>query len=75
MSSSTKAKKPSIFAKAGSYIKETRSELKKVVWPSAKQVRNNTTIVIVSIIISGAAIMGIDWVFARFIDFLINLIR
>ena len=38
------------------YFKDVRSEFKKVVWPSRKQVVNNTIVVIVSLIVSGIAI-------------------
>lgn len=41
------------------YFREVKSELKKVVWPSKKQIINNTLIVIASVIIVGVII----WVF------------
>ena len=34
------------FSRIGKYIKDTKSELKKVVWPSKKQVRVNTVTVL-----------------------------
>lgn len=45
------------------YFKDARSEFKKVVWPSRKQVFNNTVVVLVSIIVSGVAIWGLDTLF------------
>lgn len=42
------------------YFKEVKSELKKVVWPSFKQVKNNTLIVIVCVLIIGAFIWILD---------------
>ncbi len=42
------------------YFKEVRAELKKVVWPSFKQIKNNTIIVIISLIFVGAIIFVID---------------
>jgi len=39
---------------------ETRSELKKIVWPTPKQVVNNTVIVLITILIVGAFIWGLD---------------
>lgn len=60
-------KKPNIFVRAakgiGSYFRELKSELKKVVWPSFKQVRNNTGIVIAAIIAVGAFIAVLDFGF------------
>ena len=42
------------------YFKDARSEFKKVVWPSRKQVVNNTIVVIVSLVVSGIAIWALD---------------
>ena len=42
------------------YFKEVKSELKKVVWPSFKQIKNNTLIVLVCILIIGAFIWILD---------------
>ena len=54
------------------YFRELRSELKKVVWSTPKQVLKNTLIVIVCVLIIGAFIWVFDFV-ARFgIDTLIN---
>ncbi len=49
------------------FFKDVKGELKKVTWPSFKQVRNNTIIVIVSVLIIGAfiwiwdALLGFAW--------------
>ena len=45
------------------YFKDARSEFKKVVWPSRKQVFNNTVVVLVAIAVSGVAIWGLDTLF------------
>lgn len=42
------------------YFKDARSEFKKVVWPSRKQVVNNTIVVIVALVVSGIAIWALD---------------
>lgn len=42
------------------YFKDARSEFKKVVWPSRKQVVNNTIVVIISLVVSGIAIWALD---------------
>ena len=55
------------------YFRELRSELKKVVWSSPKQVLKNTLIVIVCVLVVGVFIWVFDFV-ARFgIDALINI--
>ena len=45
------------------YFKDAKSEFKKVVWPSRKQVFNNTVVVLVTIVVSGLAIWGLDCLF------------
>ena len=43
-------------------FKDTKAELKKVVWPTKKQIINNTVWVLVLVIIVAAVVLGIDWV-------------
>ena len=50
-------KKPNKFIK---FFKDLKSELKKVVWPSKKQVLNNTWVVLVVMTVVGLFIAGID---------------
>ncbi len=42
------------------YLKEVRAEIKKVVWPTTKQLINNTAIVLISLAIIGVFIWGLD---------------
>ena len=57
------------------YFRELRSELKKVVWSTPKQVLKNTLIVIVAVLVVGVFIWLFDFV-ARFgIDALINAVH
>jgi preprotein translocase subunit SecE len=42
------------------FLTETRAELKKIVWPTPKQVLNNTLVVLVAILVIGAFIWCID---------------
>lgn len=53
-------KKENAFVK---YFKGVKSELKKVTWPSFKQVSKNTWTVIVAVIIVGLFIFVLDTVF------------
>ena len=73
------AKKANWFARIWGhicrYFRELRSELKKVVWSTPKQVLKNTLIVIVCVLIVGVFIWLFDFV-ARFgIDALINAVK
>lgn len=55
------------------WFREMKSELKKVVWPSRKQVVNNTVIVLVLVIISSVVIWCVDQAGAVIVDALIKL--
>ena len=43
-------------------LKDTKAELKKVVWPTRKQIINNTLWVLVLVIVVSAVVLGIDLV-------------
>ena len=61
------------WGKVCKYFRELRSELKKVVWPSPKQVMNNTLIVGGCCGVIGAFIWLFDFVAGTGITALINL--
>ena len=44
------------------WFREMRSELKKVVWPTPKQIVNNTTVALAVMVASAIVIWGIDQV-------------
>ena len=60
MAENTKTKKS---GKIATYFRELKAEFKRISWPSFKQVKNNTGIVIAFIIILGAFIALADFVF------------
>ena len=43
-------------------FKDTKAELKKVVWPTKKQIINNTVWVLVLVIMVAVVVLGIDLV-------------
>ena len=61
--SSAKAKKPSFFVRAGKYFRDVWGEFKKIVWPSRKQIINNTTVVFVTCLVFAVAIWVLDVLF------------
>ena len=73
------AKKKNWFARAwGSicrYFRELRSELKKVVWPTPKQVLKNTLIVLACVLVVGVFIWLFDFVSRVGIDTLIKFVK
>lgn len=52
-----KQKKPSKIKK---FFKDLKAEIKKIVWPTKKQVVNNTVVVLIAMVFSGVFIWGID---------------
>lgn len=56
------------------WLREMRSELKKVQWPSWKQVLKNTGIVIVCVLVIGVFIWVFDALAHKIIEALINLV-
>lgn len=54
------------------FFKEFRAELKKVVWPSPKQLVNNTSIVIGMILITAAIVFCLDFAFDKGYQFIMD---
>ncbi len=48
------------FKRIGRFLKDCKSEMKKVVWYGRKQTINNSLVVLVTMIIVGAIITGLD---------------
>lgn len=66
-------KKPGFFKKIAKYFRECKSEMKKIVWSSKKQTFNNTVVVIAAMIVIGAIVVGLDYLFSWVIQGLISL--
>ena len=71
---SEKKSKPGVFARIGKWLKDMKSELKKVQWPTRKQTVNNTLIVIACVIVVGVCIWIFDYLAGSVIDIIINLL-
>jgi preprotein translocase subunit SecE len=54
------------------FLKETRSELHKVVTPSRKEVQSTTTVVIITVFLFAGYFWVVDAVFNRVIQSLLN---
>ena len=65
-------KKNGIFSRIAKSIKATKSEFKKVVWPTKKQLLNNTVIVIAALIVIGLIIFGLDSLFSSLTKLLLG---
>ena len=73
--SENKNSKANIFSRIAKWLRELKSELKKVQWPTAKQTVNNTVIVIVCVIIVGVFIWLFDALASGVIGAILNLFK
>lgn len=55
-----------------SFLSETRSELKKVTWPTRQEVIRLTGVVIAVSVIVGVFIGGLDFVFTELLQFILH---
>lgn len=60
------------FGRITKYFRDTKSELKKVVWPSKEDTRNNTITVIVVVVIAAVVLVLLDMAFGGIIHLLIG---
>lgn len=61
------------FGRIAKFFRDTASEMKKVVWPSKKQVLNNTGIVAVVVALSAVLIMILDALFGLGLNLLLRI--
>lgn len=69
-----KTKKKPFFARLKSYFVETKSELKKVTWPSKDQMKQNTLVIIAFLIIIGLFLFVFDVAFSGLFSLLTNIL-
>ena len=53
------------FGRIGGFFREVVSELRKVIWPTRKELLTYTTIVIVFVSVMTAIVAALDWGFAK----------
>ncbi|MFN3361514.1 MAG: preprotein translocase subunit SecE [Pseudanabaenaceae cyanobacterium] len=47
------------------FLRDTKAELDKVVWPTRQQLIAESAVVIVMVVIAALLINGVDWIFAQ----------
>lgn len=67
-----KASKPGVFSRIARYFKDLVSEMKKVVWPTKEQVKNNTIVVLVTCAISAVFVCSLDFIFSILVQLLVE---
>ena len=65
--------KPGFFKRVGKWFREMRSELKKVVWPTRKQLINNTIVSVVVMLVSALGVWGFDQIARLLVQGLLGL--
>ena len=65
---------PGFFQRAGKWFREMKSELKKVVWPTPKALRNNTLISIGMMLVSAVVIWVFDLIATGAVNGLFSLV-
>ena len=59
--------------KIAKWFREMKSELKKVVWPSRKQIINNTLVALAVMVIVGIVVWAFDFVANKLVELLISI--
>lgn len=69
-----KKEKGKLGDKIKKFLREYKSELKKIVWYSPKQTAKSTVLVVVTIVIAAACIGALDFVFSNLLTLLGRII-
>jgi preprotein translocase subunit SecE len=59
---------PGMFSRAASFLKDVRGEMRKVVTPSMEEVRNTTTVVIITVFAFAAFFYVVDGVLGKVVQ-------
>ncbi len=62
----------SLLQRVRQYFRETRAELRKVIWPTRDQTTNLTTIVLVVLVLMSLLLGGIDAVIAAVFQYILR---
>ena len=58
-----------------SFFKDVKAELKRVTWPTTKQVVNNTVGVIIIVVITAIIVFILDFTFKNFNEYVVNGVK
>ena len=71
----SKEKKSKASKEKKNFLKDTKAELKKVIWPTPKQLINNTSAVIVIVLIVGIIVFALDFCFTKVNEFGVDKLK
>ena len=70
-------KKPNVFVRMGKgiskFFRDTKSEIKKIVWPTPKTTFRNMGLVLLAMLIVGAVIFGLDFGLQKLFGLVMNV--
>lgn len=62
-----------IPAKVSKYLRDTKGEFKKIVWPSFSTVLRNTGVVLAMCAVTAVVVVGVDFLLGALVDWLVGL--
>jgi preprotein translocase, SecE subunit, bacterial len=65
-----KKEKTPLMEKVKRFLREYKSELKKIVWYGPKQTAKSTVLVVITIVVAAACIGGFDFLFSNLLNIL-----
>jgi preprotein translocase SecE subunit len=54
--------------RVSNYVMETREELRKCTWPSLEELKGSTVVILLTIVLLGGFIVGVDFVISQVIS-------
>ena len=66
--------KPGFFKRVGKWVREMKSELKKVIWPTPKALVKNSLVSLAFMLISAACLGIFDWLAQKLVWLLFTLL-
>lgn len=69
----TKATTAQSTSGLGAYLRDTRAEMRKVVWPTRDQATNLTAVVLLITFLMTAILGALDFIFGQLLNYLIGL--
>ena len=58
----------------GQFLKDVRMEMRKVTWPTRKDLVQSTLVVLVAVAIAGAYTGALDFIFSQVVDRLVDVL-
>lgn len=68
------SEKPKFTARVKKWFRDMKSELKKVIWPTPKQIGKNTLVALVMMVLAAILLGSFDWLASAAVNALITLV-